>query len=147
MPARFQKVEAICERKGGFGKVKFTAANMMGTAVSGSEEVFRIRYDKGFCEFGFIGKCKMAILAFIFKSLIPDWLVIIVFSASRNVSDVVELPALTSWEPEQDVAQDAREIKIPQRVVEERGRGTFIKRGATCNESWTANPSWSSQSN
>jgi hypothetical protein len=109
MPARFQNVEAICERKGRFGKVKFTPTNVMGTAISGRQEVFRS------------GRRTMAILTLIFKSLIPDWPVIIGFSTSMDVSNVVELSAVASWEPEQDLSQDAREIELPPRIVEEMG--------------------------
>jgi hypothetical protein len=41
---------------------------------------------------------------------------------------VVELPALTTWELEQDLSHNALEINPPPRIVEERGRGIFIKK-------------------
>jgi hypothetical protein len=41
-----------CERRGRFAKIKFAARDMIGTAVSDREEVYRVRYERGFCEFG-----------------------------------------------------------------------------------------------
>jgi hypothetical protein len=38
------------------------------------------------------------------------------------------MPAITDWQPEQDLSQDSREINLPIRIVEERGRGVFIKK-------------------
>jgi hypothetical protein len=70
----------------------------------------------------------MAILTLIFKSLTQDWPIIIDFGASRDVFIIVESPTLTSWEPEQDLSHSAREIVLPSRIVEERGRGTLIKK-------------------
>jgi hypothetical protein len=72
MPTRYNNVDAICERRGRFWKVKFMPASMMGTTIDGSEEVSKIRYAKGFCEFRYTRKWTMAILTPIFKSLIPD---------------------------------------------------------------------------
>jgi hypothetical protein len=44
------------------------------------------------------------------------------------VSNVIEMPTLTRREPEQDLSHDAREINLPVRIVEDRGRGVFIKK-------------------
>jgi hypothetical protein len=41
------------------------------------------------------------------------------------VSKLIELPSLTTWEAEQDLSHDAQEINLPQRIVEEMGRGVF----------------------
>jgi hypothetical protein len=50
-PTRFANLEVECERRGRFGKIKLAAGNMMGTGVLESEEVYRVRYHRGFCEF------------------------------------------------------------------------------------------------
>jgi hypothetical protein len=102
MPARYEDLDVVCDRKGRFSRFRFARINLIGTPVSGSEEEFRIRYNKGFYEFGFTGTCTMPILTMIFKILTPDWLVIIDLRASRDASNVFELPTLTTWEADQD---------------------------------------------
>jgi hypothetical protein len=94
MPARFANIETECEKIGRFGKIKFAAKDLMGTAVSGSGEVYRVSYERGFCEFGLTGTAKLQILTMIFKSLISDWQMILDTQASRNVLNVIELKAL-----------------------------------------------------
>jgi hypothetical protein len=113
-------VHRSSDRRRRFGRIRFTPTNVTGTAISGRTEIFRIRYNEGFCKFEFTGTCTMAIPTMIFKSLTQDWPVIIDFRASRDVSNVVELPTLTSWEPEQDLSHDTREIAFPPRIVDER---------------------------
>jgi hypothetical protein len=68
--------------------------------------VFRITHAEGFCDFGFTGKTTMEILTLIFKTLVPDWPVILDFKAIRDVSNVIEIPMLTTWEPEHDMSHD-----------------------------------------
>jgi hypothetical protein len=87
---------------------------MMGMAVGAREEVFRINCPKGFCEFCFTGACTIASLTLIFKTLVPYWPMIIDFKASGDVSNVVELPALTTWEPGQDLSHNTLELNLPQ---------------------------------
>jgi hypothetical protein len=117
-------------RKGRFGRILVSPPEIMGIAVSGSEEISRIRYLKGFCGFGLTGKWKMGILTLIFKSLIQDLPMILDFKDSRNLTNVIELPALTQWEPEQDLSQDARGVELPLLTIEERGRGTYVKKSS-----------------
>jgi hypothetical protein len=61
-------------------------------------------------------------------SLTQNWPVINGLGASMDVSNVVELPTLTSLEPEQDLSRDTREIILSPWIVEKNGRGTFIKK-------------------
>jgi hypothetical protein len=79
-------MEAISDRKGRYGRVRFALANMMGTAISGNDQVIHITSDKGFCEFGYTGMVTIRILTMIFKSLIPDWPIILDFRASKDIS-------------------------------------------------------------
>jgi hypothetical protein len=81
---------------------------MMGTAVSGNEEIFRIRYLKGSYEFGLTGKYTMSLLTIIFKTLVPDWPIILDFKAARGVTNIIEMYTFTNLEPEQDLSQDPR---------------------------------------
>jgi hypothetical protein len=37
-------------------------------------------------------------------------------------------PTLAYWAPEQDLSQDTMDIEPSARIVEERGRSTFIRR-------------------
>jgi hypothetical protein len=118
MYTRFANIDSECERRERFGKIKFTPRTMMGTAVSRSEEVYRVRYHEGICEFGITGKCTLQILTLIFKAVIPDWQMIIDTKASRDVFNVMELSTFTQWEREQDLSQDTTELIPPRRTVE-----------------------------
>jgi hypothetical protein len=131
MPTRFANVQVERERRGRFGKIKFAAGNMMGTAVSGSAEVYRVRNHRGFCEFGITGATTLQISTMIFKALIPDWQMIIDSKASRDVFNVMELSTLTQWEPEQDFSHNTTELKPPQRWYQRARsytKGTWINR-------------------
>jgi hypothetical protein len=100
----------------------------MGTAVGGSEDVFRVKHDRDLCEFGISGMCTVNLLTMFFKVLVPDWHIILEATERRDLTNVIELPTLTKWTPETDLSQDTRKIKPPVRVIEERGGGTFIRR-------------------
>jgi hypothetical protein len=99
-----------------------------GTEVSGSEDVYRVRYRIGFCEFGMTRMGTVQILALIFKSLIPDWPMIIDAKAIRDVFNVIELSAMTQLQREQDLSRDTTELKPPKMRLEERGRWIFVKK-------------------
>jgi hypothetical protein len=47
---------------------------------------------------------------------------------AQHCHDVIEFGTLTEWEPEHDLPQDQREIISPARILEERGRGTTIRK-------------------
>jgi hypothetical protein len=48
-------------------------------------------------------------------------------SCKRDVTNDIELPVSTEWEPEQDLSQDAQERRSIPRVLEERSRGTYVE--------------------
>jgi hypothetical protein len=127
MPTTMEQVNAECSRQGWTGKIKFTPREVMGTAVSGSQEHFRVKYNRGFVEFGVTGKYTIGLLTQIFKARVPAWNMILEARASRDAMNVIEIRALTEWEPGQDLSQDNREVITPARIVEERGRGTVIR--------------------
>jgi hypothetical protein len=116
---------------GRLGRIRFIPRDVMSTTISGSEEILRIRYLKGFCEFCLTAIYTTGLLKLILRTLIQDWPIIIDARARRDVTNVFELPTLTEWKPDQDLSQDAREIDPPPRAIEERGRGTFIKKYST----------------
>jgi hypothetical protein len=99
----------------------------MGTAVSGSQELFRVKYNRSFVEFGVTGKYTIGLLTQIFKARVPAWHMILQARASRDVMNVIERRALAEWEPGQELSQDSREVITPARIVEERERGTVIR--------------------
>jgi hypothetical protein len=128
MPPQFQGLDMECGRKGRFGRIRFILQDVIGMAIGGSEEIFRIRYVKVFCEFEATGVCTMGFLTLIFKTLIPDWHMTIEPKVTRDVTNVTELSTLTTWDPDQDLFPGSREIVSSVRIVEERGRGTFVKK-------------------
>jgi hypothetical protein len=50
--------------------------------------------------------------------LIPDWKINIAPNANRDVTDIIEMPTLSTWDPEQDMSKDNREIISPSRMIE-----------------------------
>jgi hypothetical protein len=46
----------------------------------------------------------------------------------RGVSDEIEIPTLMAWSAEQDHTQDTEELQPMARVVEDRSRGTYIRK-------------------
>jgi hypothetical protein len=144
VPAGSGNTETICDRKGRFGGIGFTPANMMRTAVSGSEEMFRITYNKWFCEFDFTGKCTMGTLTMIFKTLVR-------IGQPRRIqccrtTNADELGART-----RSVARRSRNctsstplgpdqvnvllLLLPQRAIEKGDRVRLSRRAAICNAS------------
>jgi hypothetical protein len=93
----------------------------------GSQEHFRVKYNRGFVEFGVTGKYTIGLLTQIFKARVPTWHMVLEARASRDAMNVIEIRALAEWEPGQDLSHDNREVTTPARIVEERGRGTVIK--------------------
>jgi hypothetical protein len=71
---------------------------VIGTAVSGSQEHFRVKYSRGYAEFGVTGKYTVGLLTQIFKARIPGWHMILETRASRDVMNVIEIGTLTEWE-------------------------------------------------
>jgi hypothetical protein len=114
MPIPFQGIDSECDRNGRSGRIRFIPGEMMGTEVSGGEDIFRIRYLKGFCEFAFTGKCTIGLLTVIFKTLVRGSPTISDFKALRDVTNVIEMQTLIECEPDQDIPQDAREIEPPK---------------------------------
>jgi hypothetical protein len=53
-----------------FWRIQFIMVDPMGASAEGSREVFRVRYERGFCEFGLTGKYTLGLLTLIFKMLI-----------------------------------------------------------------------------
>jgi hypothetical protein len=115
-PVRFGKMDTQCERERKVGKIRFIARNMMGTEVSGREETSKINYAGEFCRFRITGTYTMMRLTLVFKTLIPDWQIII----SGGHVDTVG--------PEQDVSLETRTAIPSPRIIEERGRGTYIRK-------------------
>jgi hypothetical protein len=90
MPLVYQDFDTDCDRKGRFGRIRFIPQDVMGTTISGSEEVFRIRYIKGLCEFSLTGTYTMRLLTLSFKTLAADWQIIVAPNASRDATTIVE---------------------------------------------------------
>jgi hypothetical protein len=127
MPFTMEQVDVKCVRRVRTGRIKFTTKEVMGTAVSESQEHFRVKHNRGYAESGVTGKYAVGLLTQIFKARIPDWHMILEARASRDVMNVIEIGTLAKWEPEQDLSQDSREVITPARIVEARGRGTVIR--------------------
>jgi hypothetical protein len=94
MPITMEQVDAECTRRGRTGRVKFTPMEVMGTAVRGRQEHFRVKYSRGFVEFGVTGKYTIGLLTQIFKARVPAWHMILEARASRDVMNVIEIRAL-----------------------------------------------------
>jgi hypothetical protein len=122
MPTRVANLEVEFERRGRLGKIKFAARDRMGTAVSGSEKVYRVRYHRGFFEFGITGMRTLQILTLIFTK------------ASRNIFNIIELSLPAQWEPEQDFSRDMTELVPPQRTVQPHTNWREWSRSPTTNQ-------------
>jgi hypothetical protein len=127
IPWACENLDTEFHRKWKAGRIRFIPQGVMVTAVGGSEKVFRVKHDRGFCEFGISGTCTVNLLTMIFKVLVPEWHIILEATAGRDVTNVIELLTLTEWTPEQDLSQDTRKIEPPVRVIEESGRGIYIR--------------------
>jgi hypothetical protein len=122
MPVSFGDMDTQCEREEQVGKTRFIPWNMMRTAVSGSEETFKIRCSGGFRRFG------ITLLTLVFRTLILGWQIILSGAGTRDASSEIEMATLTQWRPEQDFFLDTRTVIPPPRMIEERGRGTYVRR-------------------
>jgi hypothetical protein len=100
IPVRYRDIDVERDRKRRDGGMRFIPQDIMGTAIGGSEEIFRIRYNKGFCEFGITGAHTMRLVALIFKALVPHWHVIVRPFAGRDVTNVIEFSTTREWEPD-----------------------------------------------
>jgi hypothetical protein len=90
IPLACQNLNTECDRKGRTGRIRFTPRDVMGTELNGSEETFRIKYVKGFCEFGVTGTYTVNFLTLIIKWLIPDWSIILDAREGRDITNVIE---------------------------------------------------------
>jgi hypothetical protein len=128
VPITKEQVDTECDKRGRIWRIKFTPRDVMGTAASGSQEHVRVTSNRGYRESGITGKYTAGLPTRIFKARVPDWQPILAARASRDVMNVIDIGTLTEWEPEQDLSQDNREINMPSRIVEEKGRGTIIRK-------------------
>jgi hypothetical protein len=94
MPIRFGNMDTKCHMEGRAGRIEFIPRNMMGTAVSGSEEIFKVCYTRRFCRFGITGVCTMRSLTLIFRTLIPDWQIIPAGTGMIDVIDGIEIDVI-----------------------------------------------------